>query len=160
MRHNIPEKFYVDLLKKDWYAYKENYGSSEEKFLVKFLEAEMDELRGKYKEVFLLRNERFFKLFRFSDGKATEPDFVLFLTEKNTDDDIVYQLFIEPKGEHLIDKDNWKEEFLGNIEKEAKVELYQNERFRLVGMPFYNETLRKQEFKKKLSELDKQLKEV
>lgn len=32
MRHNIDQKFYVNLLEKDWYVYKENYGSSEEKF--------------------------------------------------------------------------------------------------------------------------------
>lgn len=150
MRHNIDQKFYVNLLEKDWYAYKENYGSSEEKFLVKFLDDEMEALRKRFKEVYLLRNERFFKLYRFSDGKATEPDFVLFLTEKDSEENLIYQLFIEPKGQHLMANDSWKEEFLKGIENEAKVELYQNERFRLIGMPFYNEGLNKEEFKTKL----------
>lgn len=150
LRNNIDQKYYVDLLAKDWYVYKENYGSSEEKFLVKFLDNEMPELEKKYQEIYLLRNERFFKLYRFSDGKATEPDFVLFLTEKETEEDLIYQLFIEPKGEQLLLKDSWKEEFLKEIEEDAKVELYQNERFRLIGMPFYNEEMRKDEFSERL----------
>ncbi len=154
MRHNIDPKFYVNLLEKDWYAYKENFGSSEEKFLVKFLDNEMEELQSRFKEVYLLRNERFFKLYRFSDGKATEPDFVLFMTEKKTDENLIYQLFIEPKGEYLISTDSWKEEFLSEVEQEAKVELYQNERFRLIGMPFYNENIKKSEFKEKLNHLE------
>jgi len=151
MRHSIDEKYYVNLAEKEWYAYKENYGSSEEKFLVKFLDNQMEELEAKFNDIYLLRNERFFKLYRFSDGKATEPDFVLFMTDKKTDEDLIYQLFIEPKGQHLLDTDLWKEEFLESIEEEAKVELFQNENFRLVGMPFYNEGLRKDRFKEKLN---------
>jgi len=153
MRPGVPEKFYVNLLEKDWYAYKENYGSSEEKFLVKFVDAEMDSLKERFKEVYLLRNERFFKLYRFSDGKATEPDFVMFMTDKKTDESLIYQLFIEPKGSHLLLNDSWKQDFLKDIEDNAKVELYQNERFRLIGMPFYNEAETKIEFKKKLDEI-------
>ena len=64
---------------------------------------------------------------------------------------MIYQLFIEPKGQHLLDTDLWKEEFLESIEEEAKVELFQNENFRLIGMPFYNEGLRKDRFKEKLN---------
>jgi len=150
MRHSIDEKYYVNLAEKAWYAYKENYGSSEEKFLVKFLDSQMEELESKFSNIYLLRNERFFKLYRFNDGKATEPDFVLFMTEKKTDEDLIYQLFIEPKGQHLLDTDVWKEEFLDSIADEAKVELFQNENFRLIGMPFYNESQRKDTFKEKL----------
>lgn len=153
MRHNIDEKFYVNLLEKEWYAYKENYGSSEEKFLVKYIDTHMEDLAAKFSTIYLLRNERFFKLFRFSDGKATEPDFVLFMTKKETDEDLIYQLFIEPKGQQLLETDSWKEEFLEEIEEEARVELYQNENFRLIGMPFYNEGLRKERFSNKLEDI-------
>lgn len=121
--------------------------------LVKFLDNEIEELQKRFKEVYLLRNERFFKLYRFSDGKATEPDFVLFMTEKDTEENLIYQLFIEPKGQQLLLTDSWKEDFLKEIEKEAKVELYQNERFRLIGMPFYNEEITKAEFKSKMDSL-------
>ena len=35
-----------------------------------------------YEEIYLLRNERHFALYNFSDGRAFEPDFVLFLDSK------------------------------------------------------------------------------
>jgi type III restriction enzyme len=89
-------------------------------------------------------------LYRFSDGKATEPDYVLFMKERKSSEDLIYQLFIEPKGEHLIAVDLWKEDFLREIENEAKVELYQNEHFRLIGLPFYNKTEKETEFKNAL----------
>ncbi len=157
MRPDIDVKYAINLLEKDWYVYNENYGSSEEKFLVKYFDNVIDDLKERFTDIYLLRNERFFKLYRFSDAKATEPDFVLFMTEKGGDKEVVYQLFIEPKGEHLIYNDIWKEEFLTEIEKEAKIELYQNQQFKLIGMPFYNEEAmtgkKKDEFDLKLKSL-------
>lgn len=157
MRRDIDTKYAINLLEKDWYVYNENYGSSEEKFLVKYFDRVIDELKERFQNIYLLRNERFFKLYRFSDAKATEPDFVLFMTEKEGDKEVVYQLFIEPKGEHLIYHDMWKEEFLTEIETEAKIELYQNQQFKLIGMPFYNE---KAEMGKKRDEFDFKLKSL
>lgn len=138
MRQDIDPKYYVDLENADWYVYNENYGSSEEKFLVKYIESQMVYLKERYSDIYLLRNERFFKLFRFSDGKATEPDFVLFLTEKQSGEELIYQLFIEPKGEHLLMNDEWKGQFLNQIQEKAKIEIYQGRNYRIIGMPLYN----------------------
>ncbi|SHH07566.1 Eco57I restriction-modification methylase [Flavobacterium fluvii] len=153
MRHDIDPKFYVDLNKADWYVFNENYGSSEEKFLVKFFESQIEELKEKYQDIYLLRNERFFKLYRYSDAKATEPDFVLFMTEKKSGEEIIYQLFIEPKGTHLLSTDSWKEDFLMGIEDEAVIELYQNQSYKLIGMPFYNKENRESVFEEKLKNI-------
>ncbi|MFV8379324.1 DEAD/DEAH box helicase family protein [Flavobacterium sp. LB3R33] len=153
MRHDINPKFYVDLNKADWYVFNENYGSSEEKFLVKFFESQIEELREKYEDIYLLRNERFFKLYRYSDAKATEPDFVLFMTEKKSGEEIIFQLFIEPKGTHLLSTDSWKEDFLMGIEEEAVVELYQNQSYKLIGMPFYNKENREGVFEEKFKNI-------
>ncbi|PIQ89760.1 MAG: hypothetical protein COV72_01555 [Candidatus Omnitrophica bacterium CG11_big_fil_rev_8_21_14_0_20_42_13] len=132
----------------DWYMYDENYGTSEEKYFVQFVRHAMDELKKKYTDIYLLRNERVFKIYRFSDGKAVEPDFVLFLTEKDTKKALSFQLFVEPKGQHLLKTDQWKEEFLKEIEGHFKiVDLFESDKYRLVGLPFYNEVLKKQEFK-------------
>lgn len=150
MRQDIDPKYFVDLTKTDWYVYNENYGSSEEKFLVKYFESQMEYLKDRYKNIYLLRNERFFKIYRFSDGKATEPDFVLFMTEKESDKEIIYQLFIEPKGEHLLMNDAWKGQFLSNIENKAKIEIYQSKKYRLIGMPLYNKEKTEIEFEHKL----------
>lgn len=138
----------------DWYVYDENYGTSEEKYFVQFVRQAMDELKKKYTDIYLLRNERVFKIYRFSDGKAVEPDFVLFLTEKNTKKALSFQLFVEPKGQHLLKTDQWKEDFLKEIEGHFKiVDLFESDKYRLVGLPFYNEVLKKQEFTEKFKEI-------
>ena len=56
----------------------------------------------------MIRNERKYHLYSFDDGKRFEPDYILILGNKST---VVeqQQIFIEPKGQHLIDNDIWKE---------------------------------------------------
>jgi len=153
MRSDIPKELAINIDSKTWYAYKDNFGTTEEKFLVKFIDSKIADLETKFSDIYLLRNERFFQIYRFADGKATEPDFVLFLTEKETEKEIHYQLFIEPKGEHLIETDKWKEEFLLSIEKEYEpITLFENMDFKLFGLPFYNEKQRKSIFNKALNE--------
>ena len=101
----------------------------------------MEDLKEKYNDVYLLRNEGLFKVFRFSDGQALEPDFVLFMREKETDEKLNYQIFVEPKGDYLIAEDKWKEEFLEEVKEDSNINpstLYDCEKFKLIGLPFYN----------------------
>lgn len=151
MSETMDEELNMNLNTKDWYIYNENYGTSEEKYLIKFIANAMDELKTRYKDVYLLRNENLFKIYRFSDARAIEPDFVLFLKDKSKT--LSYQLFIEPKGPHLVKTDQWKEEFLKDIEKEYKIEnLFDSDKFRLIGLPFYNNSDKKQEFEQKFKD--------
>lgn len=149
-------KLFLDLKQKGWYVYEENFGTSEEKFFVKFIDSIYERLKAEFADTYLLRNARLFQLYRFSDGKAFEPDFVLFLRRKRAKKPIVYQLFIEPKGQQFLtaEQEKWKEEFLLEIEKEHKLSrLFENEDFKLFGMPFYNEQVTKRAFKDKLEEV-------
>lgn len=139
---------------KEWFAYNENYGTSEEKYLVKYIAKVIDELREKYSEVYLLRNERHFKLFNFDDGKAFEPDFVLFLLKYSGSPAVQYQVFIEPKGGHLITKDEWKNNFLQKLKSEHRIEtLWKDKKYEVLGMPFYNEIETRIEFDKHFRQL-------
>lgn len=141
MKETDNRELHLDLEQKSWYVYDENYGTSEEKHFVKFVNDSMKKLENKYEEIYLLRNERLFKIYRFSDGSAMEPDFVLFLRKKGQKEYITYQLFVEAKGDDRITNEDskWKEAFLIEIEKEGKVELSnENEQFKLIGMPLYN----------------------
>ncbi|MDM8539031.1 hypothetical protein QUF70_19950, partial [Desulfobacterales bacterium HSG17] len=115
-RSNGDEQFVAD---KDWYVFNANYGTSEEKAFVRMLERQMDTLKKKYDGIYLIRNERHFKIYSFSDGQAFEPDFVLFLREKNGDM-LTYQIFIEPKGKHLKEHDKWKQDFLKEVTDKFK----------------------------------------
>lgn len=147
MSETLNSELRLDLSTQDWYMYDENYGTSEEKYLIQFIRYAMDDLQKKYKDVYLLRNERLFKIYRFSDGQAIEPDFVLFLKAKGSKNTLSYQLFIEPKGNRGLIEDKWKEDFLKEIESEFRIEtLFEKDSFKLIGLPFYNEQQTKQEF--------------
>ncbi len=94
-----------------------------------------------------LRNERHFQIYNFDDGQPIEPDFVLFLKKKDSDISLHYQVFIEPKGEHLLKYDEWKEKFLKSLKKKHQINvLWKSKKYTVWGMPFYNEALKKTEF--------------
>jgi len=146
----------LDLGNKDWYIHTENYGTDQEKLLVKFISNYIDELQDAFEEVYLLRNEKDFKIFDFLDGQAFEPDFVLFLKEKKEKELITYQLFIEPKGEHLLEHDEWKEKFLKTIKDKYEIAVkFENQDFKLFGLPFFNKGKRDKEFSEKFKQITK-----
>ena len=140
MSQTTKENLRLNLSVNDWYVYDEDYGTSEEKHFIQFVNGAMETLEEKYSEIYLLRNANLFKIYRFSDGRPTEPDFVLFLKEKGGEKLIQYQLFIEAKGPHLLKTDQWKEDFLKEIEGNYELQILgENEKYKLIGMPFYNE---------------------
>jgi type III restriction enzyme len=134
---NIP----LDLSSRNWHAFNDCFGTSEEKHFVKYIDKTYKKLQEKYDEIYLVRNERFFKLYNFEDGKPLEPDYVLFLRRKTPSKKFCFQVFVEPKGTHLKERDAWKEKFLLSLKKEYKIErLWEDEEYRVWGMPFYNKS--------------------
>lgn len=148
MADNLNDELKLNLSNKEWYVHTENYGTDQEKLLVRFINNYVDQLKQAFQEVYLLRNEKDFKIHAFDDGAAFEPDFVLFLKSVNDDHLTTYQLFIEPKGEHLIKADEWKERFLKDIETKYTLTVkFENKDFKLVGLPFFNKGARDIEFR-------------
>ena len=136
---------------KKWYVYDSVYGTSEESDFIEMFDTIIADLEGKYTDIKLIRNERALPIFDFQQGRRFEPDFILLLKDKN-DNNINYQFFIEPKGEHIKEFDKWKEDFLIGIKKLFKdkvIEYSLNERYKLVGLPFYSKQ-NEHDFKKKL----------
>ena len=130
--------------KKEWYVFNANYGTSEEKACVEFIDRLIKEdFKNKYKEIFLLRNELHFVIYNFTDGKAFAPDFVLFMKDKDGKE-ITYQIFIEPKGKFLEKTDEWKEKLLIEIKEmfESKdlTKFIETKKYRIVGVPFFNQS--------------------
>lgn len=111
----------------------------------------MQQLEKQYEKVYLVRNEREFKLYSFKEGNRFEPDYVLFLRKKKEAQEGAFnqiQIFIEPKGEHLMEKDKWKEDFLKEIEGldiPAEV-LSDGNGYQIWGIPFYNRSKGLNEF--------------
>ncbi|MDR3232996.1 MAG: DEAD/DEAH box helicase family protein [Planctomycetaceae bacterium] len=135
-----PQEYQLDLAEQDWYAYEDCRGTSEEKRFLKFFAAKYDALRRIYGEVYVIRNERQLALYDFADGRRFEPDFLLFLRKKGETQGTQYQVFIEPKGEHLVQHDQWKEDFLQLIESDSEVIKLTDDTnltYRIIGLPFY-----------------------
>ena len=142
------QDLYLDLSREAWYVYNDNYGTSEEKYLVRYIKSAYESLKEKY-EVYLIRNEHHFKIYSFDEGLPFAPDFVLFLVEKRSKQSLVYQIFIEPKGGDRLTNDDSKvkERFLLQIAKEHTIKIvFDAKDYRLVGMPLYNEHKTKRNF--------------
>lgn len=125
---------------KDWYVFDSLYGTSEEKSFIDLISRMIEDLRKKYQEIYLVRNERVLKIYDFYDGSAFEPDYILFMKDKEGKD-LNYQLFVEPKGTHLLEHDQWKDEFLKKITDKNKTRKpleYKNKKYKVLGVPFYN----------------------
>ena len=119
-----------------WYAYNANYGTTEEKDFVELFARKFEDVNKKYDNIFLVRNER--QLFIFDrQGRRFEPDFVLFCKQK-TGEEISYQVFIEPKGQHLIKNDQWKEDFLVELRSKKDIFTIHSDKYLITGVPFYN----------------------
>lgn len=134
----------------DWYIYDKAIVNGLERDLIDLINNMMEDLQKKYDEVYLIRNERKIK-FREIDGvKGFMPDFLLYLK----DDNYTYQVFVEPKGKHLLLNDEWKEQFMLSINKREDIEvLAENDNVRLVGLCFYSDdALKRQEFKEQLND--------
>lgn len=132
----------------DWYVLDSFAGTSEEKYLINFIKETIGNLEVKYNEIYLLRNEEVYKIYDFDKGRGFQPDFILFLKDKNKPD-LQYQIFIEPKGNEYLGEDNtfktgkegWKETFLEQIStKYGNNEILkaENKKYTLIGLPFYN----------------------
>lgn len=147
MSKSLNPNFQLSLFDSNWYAYEDDYGTSEEKYLVKFVNTALERLTEKYDDIYLVRNSNAFRIYSFPDGSAFEPDYVLFLKDKLTQSKIYYQVFIEPKGKQLLKLDEWKETFLKSISNSAEPEVIHSDReYRLIGLPFFNEEVTKLEF--------------
>ena len=140
----------IDLSYEPWYVYNDNYGTSEEKAFVKYFKGIVEKLKEKYEEVYLVRNERIpaLAIYEFDTGERFEPDFLLFLRKKGTDAYLQEQIYIEPKGKHLLESDKWKEDFLLKIEAQGiPTTMYVDDnKYRIIGLPFFNKEDRMKEF--------------
>ncbi|EOA2482177.1 hypothetical protein ACMDZ0_002382 [Enterococcus hirae] len=102
------------------------------------------------KQVYLIRNDEKatrYKLTEFGGPRGFMPDFILYLENE----EFVYQVFIEPKGEDREKEDAWKQEMLYALNGSDVEIIGENGNVKLVGIKFYNNK-NKREFVNELSE--------
>ncbi len=138
---------------KKWYIFNAHYGTEAERKLVRLMEQEIDNMMPSCQEIYLVRNEQHVAIYNFDDGKGFMPDYILFIIQKNGSI-LTYQIFLEAKGSHLIEHDEWKSNLLCKIQNEHKDNILQfskHRQYKIYGLPFYEEN-RENAFK---IELDK-----
>lgn len=126
---------------KDWFVYTDAIMNRLEYAMVELMSNFINELQVKYKDVYLIRNDEKatrFKLTEFGGPRGFMPDFVLYLA----DEEFVYQVFIEPKGEDREKEDAWKQEMLEAINGTDIEIIGENDHVKLMGVKFYNRTNR------------------
>lgn len=152
---SVPGAWKIDLSREDWFAFEDNFGTSEEKAFVAYFKSYVPQLKAKYDKVYLVRNERQLRIYSFDGGERFEPDYVLFLHLPKEEGYEQLQVFIEPKGTHLIENDKWKEDFLLEIEGKSiatKVFVDDN-KYKIWGFHFFNQTVRMNEFAADMAKL-------
>ncbi|MGX7174538.1 DEAD/DEAH box helicase family protein [Enterococcus ratti] len=135
---------------KDWFVYTHAIVNGTEKKLVDLIGTFVQTLENKYENVYLIRNDEKgirLKLTEFNGPRGFMPDFILYLENENFN----YQVYIEPKGQHLESNDAWKQKMLYEINDSDLEVIGENEEVRLIGMKFYNED-NEREFIDELSE--------
>lgn len=111
-----------DIKHAEWYAYDENYGTSEEKRFVKWIGGQIGKLREKYKdaEIYVIRNELDYYFYNPEDGRRFFPDYLMIINDY-INHAMYYQCIIEPKGGHILEHDQWKEDALLDIHENSGV---------------------------------------
>ena len=125
----------------NYFIYNKGDLTSEEESFITFFQSIYKELKNKFDDIYLLRNEQDLKLYQFDNGVGFEPDFLLFLKKG----DVKYQVYIEPKGDNLIVYDKDKNEFLKQITKfmsNGTIKLnVDRPSYKLLGLQFYNKEI-------------------
>jgi len=77
------------------------------------------------------------------------------MTKQNGNITEQYQIFIEPKGSHLIQKDIWKEQFLLEIKNEGIPikTLVDDNNYKITGFPFFNKAERQTQFNEAMEKI-------
>ena len=102
-----------------------------------------------------MRNELDYFIYSQRDGRRFSPDYLLFINDVQNHE-LYYQVIIEPKGSHLLLKDEWKERLLLDLsnpkrddvsdgfmvaEDNAAMRRLRNNGYKVVrpvGLPLYN----------------------
>ena len=127
---------------KDWFVYTDVIMNNLEYNMVELMENFIHQLQLKYEDIYLIRNDEKairFKLTEFNGPRGFMPDFILYLSNE----DFVYQIYMEPKGEDREKDDAWKEEMLEEINGSDIEIIGETDLVKLMGVKFYNKKNRR-----------------
>ena len=138
----------------DWFPYLGITGTTLECRLLDMFREQ--QLQNQFNERFarwkVIRNERDLPIYS-EEGKRFEPDFLLIAQNRETQTK-QYQVFMEPKGQHLIKGDVWKEVFLKSIhDLENNVIVWEDKEYHYTAVPIFFKDNNLQEFRRHLQKI-------
>lgn len=126
--------------KKNWYVYDNAIVDKLEKEMIDFIGTFVEQLHQEYDNVYLIRLDEQnspITLHAFAGEiyhyQGYKPDFILYLENA----DYIYQIYIEPKGDQLLERDQWKEDLLESISPANINIIGANDHVKLYGVKFY-----------------------
>ena len=143
----------------EWLYYdKHSKDSNLEDEFLDFIESKKNELNQIFDEWLVIRNDGFneFRIFDnrknikdksniINYGKGFEPDFIFFARKKGAENYLGIECFFEPKGEHLLLLDEWKQSLLVDELNEKSFNAVYNDKemnlkdinFKVFAFPFF-----------------------
>lgn len=128
-----------------WFAFDASIGDEKEQALVDLIEQNQEQIQqaiGIENKFLLLRNDESahgLAIHEINGMRRYLPDYVLAVEGKNQ---MLVQLYLEPKGENIADADKWKEDLLLSLSEEAVISGYAG-KAKLIGLPFYTNATKK-----------------
>ncbi|MCL2680913.1 MAG: DEAD/DEAH box helicase family protein [Streptococcaceae bacterium] len=123
---------------KKWFPHENAIVDILEYHFIELLQSYVEQLKEKYDDVYLIRNDErltTFKLHDFGENITSYagfmPDFILYLGSTEE----IIQVYIEPKGTAFVEQDRWKEDLLEKINNSEI--LIEDENVKLIGLKFY-----------------------
>lgn len=95
---------------REWYVFNANYGTGEEKAFVRMLDSQINALREKYDGIYLIRNEKHFKIYSFDEGRRLNP-ISFFSCARRMERCLPTRYLSNPKGSILKNTTNGKRTF-------------------------------------------------
>ena len=146
-----PQQVSRHIIKEDYFVYDSTIVNLTEKQLIDRIAERVSELKEEYEHVYLIRMDEnmhresvksdALKLYQFGEKvrerrfEAFQPDFILLLENS----DHYLQIFIEPKGINLLEKEQWKEDLLMYLNEHQADLVFEDqvEGLAIKGLRFY-----------------------
>ena len=139
----------IDLNKKAWFVLEEFISTPEQRVFIEHFEKVFVRLHSKYEEIYLIKNDHFFKIYEFENGQTVYPDFLLILSGNKQKTD--FQIFIDVHQSRKHDRNASLYESLNTMLPQANI--LENKTILIRGISFIIDSFQPNEFEQDLEKM-------
>jgi type III restriction enzyme len=149
LNHSSEINFPIDLSKKTWFVLEEFIGTPEHRIFLENFEKMYERLRSKYEDIYLIKNEHFFKIYNIENGQSVYPDFMLILSDPKQKTD--FQIFIDVHENRKHDRNASLYESLNK--KSPQENIFKNKTILIRRISFFTDAIQSKEFEQDLEKM-------